>query len=88
MYKVIKFKLYPNKSQKYHLDKMFEEANALCKTIIDNSLSDDRLAKNFKTKFLGSQLKQNLFIEFRNLLKSQRELKKINKSGKIKFKNK
>ena len=88
MYKVIKFKLYPNKSQKYHLDKMFEEANALWKTIIDNSLSDDRLAKNFKTKFLGSQLKQNLFIEFRNLLKSQRELKKINKSGKIKFKNK
>lgn len=87
-YKVFKFKLIPKKSQKIFLDKMFEEANNLWKIIIENSLTDDRLSKNFKTTYLGSQLKQNLFIEFKNLLKSQRELKKINKSGKIKFKNK
>lgn len=88
MYTVLKYKLNPNKSQVLQLTELFIDANNIWKNIIENSLTDDKLAKNFKSKYLGSQLKQDLFIEFRNLLKSQRELKKLNKSGMIEYKRK
>jgi len=88
MYKFIslEFKIIPStKTQLNKLLNMFDEANNLWKNIIENSLIDESLTKNFNTPHLGSQLKQDLIFEFRNLLKSQKELKKNNKSGKIKY---
>ena len=87
-YCVLKYKLKPNSTQLQKLYNMFIDANNIWKNIIENSLTDPRFAKNFKSKYLGSQLKQDLFIEFKNLLKSQKELKKLNKSGLIKYKPK
>jgi len=85
-YTVLKFKLLPKPRQKRFLDNMFKEASIIWNIILIHSITDDREAKLFKTKHLNAQLKQNLVRRFCHLLRSQKKLKELGKSGKIGFK--
>ena len=84
-YKNVELKIIPSSnSQVDRLNKFFESATRAWYYIVNNSVTDDKRIKAFRNDVLGSSFLQGMVREFKALLKSQRELKKLGKSGKIK----
>ena len=85
-YKTIELKICPSSNKQVsRLNKFFKSATALWKHIIKHSVTDDSKVKHYKNKVFSASFVQGMVREFRSLLKSQRELKKLGKSGKIEF---
>ena len=83
-FKTIELKVIPStKRQEFKLLKFFKVATRLWKYIVDNGITDTSKIKGMSTKYLAAQFIQGMVREFRANLKSQRELKKLGKSGKI-----
>jgi len=78
-------KIIPStKRREFQLRKFFNDATRIWKYIVENSITDTSKVKGFGTKYLAAQFVQGMVREFRNLLKSQKELKKLGMSGRIK----
>ena len=85
-FRTYELKLIPrSKRQEYMLRTFFVNADRVWKHIVENSITDTSELTGLNYKYLAAQFNQGMVKEFRSLLKSQHELKKLGKSGKIKY---